>query len=84
MGSEADWKIFDDPLCQLVDRSECGRELEVDFRFVDVRVMQEDGETKAARIVDSLAEFREKGRIRVVCVGLDGDERVDYSSNGVM
>jgi len=78
------WEIFDDPLCQLVEQSECGRELEVDFRFVGVRVMRADGETRAARIANSLAKFREKGRIRVVCVGLDGDERVFYSSGGAM
>jgi len=53
--------------------------LEVDFRFV---VMQVDGETGAVKIADSLPKFREKGRIRVVCMGRNGEERVVYSSGG--
>ena len=53
-----DWKIFDEPLCHLVDQLGCARRLGVDFRIITKGVM-ETGEV--ARVLDSLAGFREKG-----------------------
>jgi len=80
----ADWGSFDDPLRRLVDQSECKRGLEVDFRFVDVGGIKGHGDGGVVEIVDSLAKFREKGRMRVVLVDLSGSERVIYPSDGVM
>ena len=56
------WKIFDKPLCRLADQLGCAHRLEVDIRTIVTEV----GEV--AKIVDSLAGFREKGEIRVVRV----------------
>jgi hypothetical protein len=78
-GFGVNWGVLDDPLCRLVDRSGCKRGLVVDFRFVGV-----DEQAGESKLVKSLAKFREKGRMRVVCVGPDGSERVIYSSDGVM
>ena len=69
-----DCEIFDEPLCRLVDRSGRTCELEVDFRIVGAG----DAEAEATVIANSLVKFREKGRLRVVWVGLDGNERVVY------
>jgi len=78
---DADWGILDDPLCQLVDRLGYKHELEVNLRFEVAGVMEVDEETRELRIVNSLARFREKGRIRVVLVDVDhGSETVVYSS----
>ena len=61
------------------------RVLEVDFRLGDVEVMAVDGWTGELKIVNSLAKFREKSRMRVVWVRHDGsDISVIYSSDGVM
>ena len=69
------WRAYDAPLCQLVDRLECEHQLEVEFRLI--------GEgTEGMIIADSLAQFREKGRIRVVRVGLDGKESVVHPFSG--
>jgi hypothetical protein len=84
VGRGVNWGILDDPLCQLVDRSRCKQELEVDFRFGDVGFMGVDERAGESKLVKSLAKFREKGRMRVVCVDPDGSERVIYSSDGVM
>jgi len=78
---DADWGILDDPLCQLVDKLGCNHELEVNLRFRDIGVMEVDEETRELRILNSLAKFREKGRIRVVLVDVDhGSETVVHSS----
>lgn len=79
---EADLRILDDPLCQLVDRSEGKWVLEVNFRVMGVAAMGGE-EARTVGIADSLAKFREKGRVRAVCVGLDGGERVIYPSDGI-
>ena len=72
--SDIDWEVFDGPLCRLVDLSRHTRELEVDFRVAGAG----DQEAEVTVIANSLVNFREKGRIRVVWVGLDGNERVVY------
>ncbi|KAF9647255.1 hypothetical protein BDM02DRAFT_3188164 [Thelephora ganbajun] len=69
------WGVLDNPLSLLVNRLGCKRQLEVEFRILDVKVIEMDG-ARAMVIVNSLAEFREKGKIRVVLVGLDGSEYV--------
>ncbi|KAF9647248.1 hypothetical protein BDM02DRAFT_3117389 [Thelephora ganbajun] len=75
---DANWGVLDNPLRLLVDRLGCNHELEVEFRILDVEVIETDGGAGAMVIVDSLAEFREKGQIRVVLVGLDGSNCVIY------
>ena len=81
---DADWEIFDDPLCRLVDQSECKREVEVDFRFANAAAMRKNVEARAVKIVNSLPKFREKGRVRVWIDADDGSERIICSSDGVM
>jgi hypothetical protein len=81
-GRGVDAGILDDPLCRLVDHR--SGELEVDFRFADTGIMGADERAEESKFVKSLEKFREKGRMRVVCVGLDGSERVVYSSGGVI
>jgi len=71
------WGILDDPLCLLVDRVRCKRELGVDFLLADA--YEPTGELG---VVNSLAKFTEKGRMRVVWVGRDGSKNVVYSSGG--
>ena len=56
----------------------------MDFRFSDPRAGESEEETGVVDIGNSLAKFREKSRVRVVCVGPDGGEKVVYSSDGVM
>ncbi|KAF9647249.1 hypothetical protein BDM02DRAFT_2735437 [Thelephora ganbajun] len=72
------WRAFDNPLSLLVGRLGCKRRLEVEFRILDVEIVEMDGEAGAMVIVNSLAEFREKGQIRVVLIGLDGSACVVY------
>ena len=57
----------------MADRLGHARGLEVDFRIVGA----EDVNNPAV-IANFLEKFREKGRIRVICVGPDGSERVVY------
>lgn len=75
---DIDWEILDDPLCRLVDRLRCERELEAVFRLVDA-----DEPTGELEIVNSLARLTEKCRMRVIWVGRDGGESVVYCSDGV-
>lgn len=80
------WRDFNDPLCQLVDKSGGKHEVEVDFRFKNARAMElEVGElTGELKVVRSLAKLREKGRMGVVCMDPGGNESVVCSSNGTM
>ena len=64
------WQAYDHPLCLLADRLGCERELEAEFKLMD--------EVEAMTIVDSLPEFRKKGRITVFRVWADGGERIIY------
>lgn len=50
------WEAYNRPLCSLADRLGSKRELEVEFKLTD-----EEAEVMA--VVDSLAEFEEKGRM---------------------
>ena len=73
------WAFFDPPLCQLIDKSTCTRELEVDVRIMDARDPERVEYARAMMMVDSLVGFREKGgQIRIVCVDPDGSESVIY------
>ena len=65
------WEYYTHPLCLLADRLGSKHKLEVEFRLMDEGV-------EAMTIVDSLAEFGEKGQIRVVRVGSDGEESIAY------
>jgi hypothetical protein len=77
-----EWENFDNTLYQLADRPGYNGKLEVDFRIVDDRG---DGwQDVGLDIVESLAKFREKGRVRIILVGRDGSESVVCSSNGVI
>jgi len=78
------WGILDDPLCQLVDRSRCKRELEVDFRLAGTEDMGTDKWTGDLKIVGSFQKFRGRARMRVIWVDRDGSEHVIYSSAGVI
>lgn len=75
---DVDWDSFDKPLCRLVDQSECTRRLEVDIQIAAKRITEAQKDTEVARIVDSLAGFREKGQLRIVWVGQNESESVVY------
>ena len=79
-----DWGVLDETLCRLADRLGSKRVLDVDFRLVDTRVMVKGKRAPEPEIVDPLARFREKGRVRVIRVCLDGSENVVYTSDGVV
>ena len=81
-----DWGVLDETLCRLADRLGSKRVLDVDFRLVDTEVEVMVGGERALEPerVDSLARFREKGRVRVIRVCLDGSENVVYTSDGVV
>ena len=64
------WRAYDLPLCLLADRLGWERELEAEFKLMD--------EVEAMAIVDSLPEFRKKGRITVFRAWADGGERRIY------
>ena len=75
-----DWKVFDGPLCRVIDQLGCTRRLEVDIRIIAEGVTRtsEDNGVTVKTVVDSLAGFREKGHIRVVWVSQDKSESVVY------
>ena len=54
------WRDFNNPLCQLVDRSGGKHEVEVGFRFKDARAMEleVDELTGELKVVSSLAKIR--------------------------
>ena len=72
------WETFDEPLCRLVDKLGSTHQLEVEIRIVDAGVTSVSEDTNLGVIVNSFAAFREKGRIKLVCVGQDGKEHVVY------
>ena len=84
LGRGGDWGILDETLCRLADRLGSKRVLEVDFRLVDTRVMEGAKRTVELEIMDSLARFRDKGRVKVIRVCSDGSERVVYTSGRVL
>lgn len=79
---DINWETLNGPLCQLADQSGCTRKLEVDFRIMCAGVVEVDGGAGLVTIADSLARFREKGKIRVAWVGPDGRENVVYPRPG--
>jgi len=79
---DINWKILNGPLCQLVDQSRCTRKLEVEFRIMCAGAVEAGGGAGLVTIADSLAQFREKGKIKVAWVGRDGRENVVYPRPG--
>lgn len=81
--SDIGWEILDDPLCRLADRSGRERVLEVEFRLMGKGVMGAGERAGGLQIANSLTMFGEKGRMKVVWVGSDGNESVIYASDCV-
>jgi hypothetical protein len=83
-GSETGWEILDDPLCQLADRLGRKRVLEVEVRLMGTEVMEAEDRTGGLAIANSFGKFKEKGRVKVVRVGLYGAESVVYTPDCVV
>lgn len=82
--SDIDWEILDGLLCWLCDRLGRERVLEVEFRLMDPGIIGVDERPIGLKIVNSLAKFRERGRMRVAWERSDGSESATYASDCVM